>query len=236
MASRREFLWAAALWLATGYLVCVSNELADRLAAAAALSEPGPLPDVLLALVPRWQGRAWLADACALALVALLAWRTRRAATAPLQVWASFLRMYAWAMVARATTVPLTSLPAVHPGCAPAPAQQNGWLALAPVRALQAGLLQASCHDLMFSGHAAAMLLLALTLAAEPGPPPRWTARLGGALCALGLFALLAARVHYSTDVAVAGWLAFFLWKWHEPDIVAAWQGVRLVDLELDYV
>ena len=191
------------LYAASMYAVGLSNSIADWRALRAGMNEAPMLPDLAFDALPHVPELALAPDACMRLVWLVLAgciFRERewRALTI------TFFDAQSQLLVLRAITVPLTSLPSpVAPCVDKLPRDWLPFLADPAIRMLSADGLMSWCHDLVFSGHTAHLMLVALFV--HSIARTRAAVRVGTyVLVGVGIGALLLARLHYTLDVVLA--------------------------------
>lgn len=168
------------------------------------VADQEPLPDLLHDLLPNLQPWRLVPELMmlvpVLGLSGILLYRFDQHA---LNTFRTFLWAHASLLAMRGSSFVLTLLPDASQQCRESP-------------------FVGGCHDLMFSGHVA-LMVLTLALARRNYALPRVATALFVAATALSVALVIAVRNHYSVDVLVALFLAplvEFLWSTH-PHCVA---------------
>ena len=213
-----QLLTNAAKLLSMAYVMGIVNCLADEraLSQLSAEQQQQQLPDVGFDVVPLNLSLAWIVDSAAIlqyVLVALHCLWTRR-----LYVLALFFEMHAAILVLRCLLVASTVLPSPL-ACTNRDLvlQEQEWsLLLRPMlHFMQSGSMLSWCHDFMFSGHTAALVLATLTHF-ELGSSLLWTIT-ALLLTVSGIYVLLATRAHYTIDIVVACIVVPLLFQLYKP-------------------
>lgn len=204
----RQLLGTTLALLLASYVMAVVNTFSDRRARALLPRDAPPLPDVAFELLPAVAPSAQTAVvnvsiACqALLAFVALALQCRHRRTSYLVV---YMRSHIAVLVLRCATLFGTVMPP------PTPCRDDGALAStydsvlfeAAVRFTRGDPFFAWCHDTMFSGHAAFLALVAVFVALLPTHV--WlVSMLSASTAVAGALMLLAARLHYVSDVVVA--------------------------------
>lgn len=205
------------LMLAT-YTMGVMNCVADERALGVATV---PLRDTGFDLFTEDMSMLWLLDAIGhlqYVLVVLQCAVLRRP-----QLLAIFLQMHAAVLFLRCLTVAATTLPSpiACPHTELINAEREWNIVLRPLlHFARSDTFVSWCHDFMFSGHAALMLLASLFIA-YVNKSRLWTG-LSCSLTLAGSVVLLVARAHYTVDVVVAYIVVSLLFANCRPWINAA--------------
>jgi len=210
---------ALGAYAAATYIASAVNCLADEWAVDVAGAPP--LPDVGHRLTAEWRNGVWFVDGLARAQYALLGLRMLIAPRRR-KLFAHFVALHTALLLLRCATVPFTTVPAPAP-CEHVSAEELA----APVYARplyhlrRADALISWCHDMMYSGHVALVTLAALFHSAAP-PNALYAWRIASlSIVVASVYALLAARVHYSMDIAVALVVTVLLFEHARPTVAA---------------
>jgi hypothetical protein len=196
------------------YVMGVTNDLADGRGTLLPDSY-APLPDIFFDFIPNWQGVGWIPDKMVSFAYMLVLGRILTAQANRLRLGMAFVELHTCLLLLRCVTVALTIFPAPTLKCAYKMPSKPSYFLIEPIlRMLRPDGMSSWCHDMLFSGHAMLFVLAALFLSQSSGS--KFWRYIGWVLAIPGIFLLLAARVHYSVDIAVAiiiTTLVFEQWK-----------------------
>jgi len=223
------FVWM----LATAFVMNIGNEMADR-------NRPDSrdlLPDLVLDNVDPEFGSPFLADYLVGVHVLIMLYVASCSSISTV-IARRFYTIYGALNLFRALTISLTQLPDPSPRCARSEPSARAHVLLCALRMMfPMGLV--TCGDLIFSGHSVIIVLTVLfwiryypTITLGPvayaknlaHPVFSIVVKYGiVAFSSFSLYCIIATRLHYTTDVAIAIYITFFAVQAYERAVRSPW-------------
>lgn len=200
---QRKFVAALGAYLFATYFMSLINCFADlRAQSMPPEIRHKALPDVGFDLVPKNREILWVLDIltnsqAVLLMVSILLQSRRR-----IELVVRFMGLHTFLLLLRSATIASTSMPSPHE-CTNILDGTGTHILLAPLRHLaRRDAMMSWCHDFMFSGHSAFLLLAALFIREIKASPV--IVFLAASMVPVAAVILISTRSHYSSDIIVA--------------------------------